>query len=400
MQRIALVVDDSRVARMTLKKLLKTYQVDVIELGSGEEAIEFLQTGDTRPDIIFMDVMMGGIDGLTATQRIKADPALSNIPVIICTGNDTEEDKSKAVSAGAITALTKPPVAEILAKILSDVERMTPVVEQAAPVKPQDEPSINEGALVASILATVEKSLLPKIKQEVREIAEDISHQIAGDMAENLIEEHVDSHLRAVLEGLTDKLKIKTEQLAEKTAKQTCTVLVQEMAIDAASQAVQVVVDEADITGQVTLFLSEKGEEWLGDQEEDLGTQLSAQLEQLIPPICTEYLAANLTEIVLPIVKDNASAPVPVIESKVNVAEQGPARNEIENMINLSLHQHTNTVINPIVNSMVNKQLAAQSLLEQDEESIDQLTEQVAMLKKFTVGLAVVVVGLLIAVIV
>ncbi|NOQ94201.1 MAG: response regulator [Methylophaga sp.] len=395
MQRIALVVDDSRVARMTLKKLLRTYQFDVVELGSGEEAIDYLLTDSVRPDIIFMDVMMGGMDGLTATRRIKANPKLSGIPVIICTGNDTEEDKNKAINVGAVTALTKPPAAEALAAVLSQVESSTPEPTiELTQVEVATEPQFDEEALIATVLAAVEKTLLPNVKKEVREIAEDISQQIAGDMAENLIEAQVNAQLEKVLAEFTGTLTAKTEQVAEKTAKQACAVAVQETAMDAASQAVQLVVNEANITAQVTTFLSEKGDEWLAEQEEDLGTQLSAQLEQLIPSICAEYLDTNLATTVLPIIEEKIAASIPEPQ------QSGPTRDEIEGIINLSLEQHTNTELNPIVNSMVTKQLAAQTLLEQDEEALDKLTEQVSMLKNITMGLAVVVVGLLIAVIV
>jgi len=383
MQRTALVVDDSRVARMTLRKLLGTYQFEVIELSSGEEAIDYLQANNPLPDIIFMDVMMGGIDGLTATQKIKSNPALSAIPVIICTGNDTEEDKNKALNVGAVTALTKPPVADALERILSQVESRVPApVVEPTPSAPQ----IDEAALIATLFATVEKTLLPKVKQDIREIAEDISNQVVGDMAENLIEEQVNTQIQQVLTELTAELTTKTKLVAEKA--------IQESVVDAASQAVQTVVDEADITTQVSQFLSDKGEEWLADQEEDLGTQLSAQLEHLIPSTCTEYLETNLSERVKTIINES----MPTTEPDVHVENKSLTHNEIEDMINLTLHQHTNTVVNPIVNSIVTKQLAAQTLLEQDEETIDKLAEKVATLKSMILGLGVVVVGLLIAV--
>ena len=391
MQRIALVVDDSRVARMTLKKLLREYQFDVVELGSGEEAIDYLQAENARPDIIFMDVMMGGMDGLTATQKIKELPSVKDIPVIICTGNNTAEDKNKAVNVGAVTALTKPPVAEALAAVIAQIEQREATVEQA-PVEAV--PQFNEAKMTATILMAVEKQFLPKIQQNTRETAEEISQQVAGEITEKLVEEQINAHMKQALVGLTADIRTKTDSIVEKTAQQICTIVAQECAVDAAEKAVQDLIDEADITTQVTHFLAEKGEEWLEHQEDDLGSQLSDQLERLIPAKCTEYLEANLATLV----QDSMS--IAVKDSEPEIGNTGLERNEIEEMINLSLHQHTNTVVNPIVNSMVTKQLAAQTLLEQDEEAIDSLTEQVATLKNITVGLGVLVVGLLIAIIV
>jgi len=368
MQRIALVVDDSRVARMTLKKLLAVYHYEVVEFGSGEEAIDYLQSDNTRPDIIFMDVMMGGIDGLTATQKIKANPELTSIPVIICTGNDTEEDKNKALNVGAMTALTKPPVAETLASILAQVEKdssaatidslATAVVDQ-----------VDEAALTASILAKVEQSLLAKVTQDVRGVVE------------NSVAELVNAQMTDSLAEFSGTLTAKTEIIAEKTAQKITTELVHE----AATQAVQKVIDDADITGQVTLFLSEKGDEWLGDQEEDLGVQLSAQLEQLIPDICTEYLNKNLPQIVTPLI----TAKAPASDSLLRV--------EAAEMMSHSIPQLISDVIDPIANNLTTKQLAIQALLEQDENGLDSLTAQIRTLKRFCVGLGIAVVGLLIA---
>jgi len=398
MQRIALVVDDSRVARMTLKKLLGEYQLEVIELGSGEEAIDYLQAENTKPDIIFMDVMMGGMDGLSATQKIKTIPLVKDIPVIICTGNNTEEDKSKAVAVGAVTALTKPPVAEDLAKIIAEVERSaTATAVEQVPVAAT--PQFNEAEITANILMTVEQNLLPKAHQDARDTAEQISRQITGDMIEELVEEQINVRMKQALVALTEQVTDKTKLIVEKTAQEVCTVVAQESAMEAATNAVQVVIDEADITTQVNQFLTEKGEQWLADQEEDLGTQLSEQLERLIPSICTQYLDEHLADLVTPIVDENKteSNDEPLVTMTDNAR---PGRSEIDEMISLALHQHSNIVINPIVSNMVNKQLAAQTLLEQDEESIDVLTGQVMKLKNICFALGAAVVGLLIATII
>jgi len=392
MQKTALVVDDSRVARMTLKKLLSAYQFEVVELSSGEDALEYLLAENKTPDIIFMDVMMGGMDGLTATKQIKDSPALRDIPVIICTGNDSEEDRNKALEVGAVTALSKPPVAEVLASIIAEVERSVPTAIEA-PVDHAPTVEINQAALVHTILAKVEQSILPKVQQEVRETAEDISRQVAGDTTEKVVEETIKVHMDTALAGLNQQLTSQTERIAEKVAHQTSTVIVQESAIEAASKAVQIVVDDADITTQVSQFLADKGEEWLADQEEDLGTQLTAQIDQLIPSIVTEHLEAKLEALVIPIIASN------MLSSTDTERDNGLTHKEVEELINLTLHQHSNTVVSPIVSNMVNKQLAAQALLEQDEEALDVLTEQVGRLKDICFGLGVAVVGLFIAVI-
>ena len=105
MQKQALIVDDSRVARMSLKKALLSHDVDITEASSAEEAISYLETSQSHPDIIFMDVMM---DGLQATKQLKGDPKFNNIPIVICTGNETTLDNENALAARAISVLSKP----------------------------------------------------------------------------------------------------------------------------------------------------------------------------------------------------------------------------------------------------------------------------------------------------
>nr|MDQ2697014.1 response regulator [Pseudomonadota bacterium] len=80
--KTALVVDDSRVARLTLSKLLKERGIDVTQAGSAREALEHLK--HHRPDVVFMDFMMPDMDGLEATRHISENPVTAQIPVIIC----------------------------------------------------------------------------------------------------------------------------------------------------------------------------------------------------------------------------------------------------------------------------------------------------------------------------
>lgn len=168
MQKIALVVDDSRVARMTLSKLLVAHDLEVVELGSGEEALAYLKGEDVKPDIIFMDVMMGGMDGLTATQQIKADENLKHIPVVVCTGHDTDADRAKSQEVGAVATLTKPPEAEALEAIIAELAQQMTSAPQASPASS----FIDTTELLAELRTLVKQDLLPTMQQELRELAE------------------------------------------------------------------------------------------------------------------------------------------------------------------------------------------------------------------------------------
>ena len=101
-----LVVDDDKNSRDMLKDILEPEGHDITLAEHGEEALELLK--DDNPDLILLDVMMPGIDGLEVCKRIKSDPELSHIPVILVTVLNNKEDKLKGIEAGANEFLTKP----------------------------------------------------------------------------------------------------------------------------------------------------------------------------------------------------------------------------------------------------------------------------------------------------
>lgn len=101
----ALVVDDSKVARVTLKKQLESYNLHVELAESGEEALELLETH--MVDVIFMDHIMPGMDGLEAVSLIKNNPATATIPVMMYTSKEGEVYVSEARALGAVGVLPK-----------------------------------------------------------------------------------------------------------------------------------------------------------------------------------------------------------------------------------------------------------------------------------------------------
>lgn len=103
--KCALIVDDSRTARKALAAVLSTYQFRVEHAASAEEALEFL--GRSRPDVIFMDHNMPGMDGFQAVQAIKANPATATIPIMMYTSQEGELYVGQARALGAIGVLPK-----------------------------------------------------------------------------------------------------------------------------------------------------------------------------------------------------------------------------------------------------------------------------------------------------
>src|SRR5258708_36333549 len=74
----ALVVDDSKSARVILSRMLEKYDVEVDMAESAEQAIEFLKSN--RPDAVFMDHLMPGMDGLQAVLVIQGNPQKALVP--------------------------------------------------------------------------------------------------------------------------------------------------------------------------------------------------------------------------------------------------------------------------------------------------------------------------------
>lgn len=102
MQKRALIVDDSKSARVILSKILEKYDFAVDTAESAEEALTRL--GDARPDVIFMDHLMPSMDGFQAVQAIKNDPRTASIPVLMYTsqGGDLYLGQARALGAAGV----------------------------------------------------------------------------------------------------------------------------------------------------------------------------------------------------------------------------------------------------------------------------------------------------------
>ena len=101
----ALIVDDSKSARLFLARVLEKYEIDVDSADSAEAAINYLTSN--RPDVIFMDHQMPGMDGLQAVQAIKTDPRTATIPIMMYTSQEGELYLGQARALGALGVLPK-----------------------------------------------------------------------------------------------------------------------------------------------------------------------------------------------------------------------------------------------------------------------------------------------------
>lgn len=105
MAKTALIVDDSKSARVVLKRMLEVHELDVDTAESAEDALEYLN--DNRPDVIFMDHLMPGMDGFEALSAIKNNPDTATIPIMMYTSQKGELYVGQARALGAVGVLPK-----------------------------------------------------------------------------------------------------------------------------------------------------------------------------------------------------------------------------------------------------------------------------------------------------
>jgi two-component system cell cycle response regulator DivK len=120
-----LVIEDNAMNMKLMRAVLTVGQYRMVESGDAETGIRLAR--ENRPDLILMDIQLPGMDGVSATRIIKADPQLQHIPVLAMTGYAMEEEKRKAMDAGFAGYVVKPfHVAELLATIAHSLQNPQP----------------------------------------------------------------------------------------------------------------------------------------------------------------------------------------------------------------------------------------------------------------------------------
>jgi len=117
-----LVVDDEPAIRRFLRTALGTYGFSISEAARGEEALNAVATG--HPDVVILDLGLPDMDGVEVTRRLRE---WSQIPIVIVSVRDQENEKINALDAGADDYLTKPfGIGELMARIRVVMRRSAP----------------------------------------------------------------------------------------------------------------------------------------------------------------------------------------------------------------------------------------------------------------------------------
>jgi DNA-binding response OmpR family regulator len=127
-----IVVEDDRAMQRLLRRTLELagYRVDVV--GDGPSALELLET--TRPDLVLLDVLLPGMDGIEVCRRVRER---SQVPIVIISALGREQDKIKGLDAGADDYVTKPFSAnELLARVRAVLRRSAKAAESTTFASP------------------------------------------------------------------------------------------------------------------------------------------------------------------------------------------------------------------------------------------------------------------------
>ena len=139
-------VEDDISIRDLMIYALRTSGFEARGFNDGSELFEAIKSEDEKPQLIMLDIMLPGEDGMVILQKLKADPATRKIPVIMATAKGTEFDKVIGLDTGADDFLTKPfGMMEMIARVNAVLRRTGATVEE--------EPIIEIGKLCLNIPA-------------------------------------------------------------------------------------------------------------------------------------------------------------------------------------------------------------------------------------------------------
>jgi two-component system chemotaxis response regulator CheY len=114
-----LSVDDSAIIRKIIRNGVELLDYELLEAGDGVEALAILDESSAHIKLILLDWNMPGMDGLDFLRKIKENPLLQHLPVMMVTTESEKENIIRAIQAGAINYMVKPfSIEELVKKII------------------------------------------------------------------------------------------------------------------------------------------------------------------------------------------------------------------------------------------------------------------------------------------
>ena len=217
MGKCALIVDDSRTSRAVLQRILETHDLTVDTAESAETALDYLV--ENRPDVIFMDHLMPGMDGFEAVTAIKRNPVTATIPIMMYTSQKGDVYVGQARALGAVGVLPKEIEPVEVSKILESLhivgDAPAPAGDGEAPAEP---PSKDEYPMLANLDQDMRLMLEDLFDQQRAILKRDLlksSDRIADKVADRIRVAEFDEDADADMPNLfPSKLLVATGVLA------------------------------------------------------------------------------------------------------------------------------------------------------------------------------------------
>ncbi|GEM_PF-2076360 len=350
----ALVVDDSRLARIALSKLLQKRGVEVEAVGTGGEAISYLGE-QGLPDVVFMDYMMPDMDGFEATKQIR-DAHADAVPIVMYTSQDTADDREKARQLGIAGFLSKPSGEHNLDDVLSQLhsilaERPAPeaaaadeevtaaddepattghtmvtelteaaapeppapepaasaadevsevadpapaITEAAAPSEPAEEPVVAEAPAPAAQTppADGDDGTRPVAREVAQEVVKDAMARLAREQIEPLQRQIGESNPEVLLEQAREAARAAAQEAAEAVADRTARQIAETVAQETASRVSEEVGPEA-----AKRIMSEVRKDVKGYVSELLGSEaFNKQITEVVRDTAWPAVQQQVTE--------------------------------------------------------------------------------------------------------
>lgn len=185
----ALVVDDSKSARLILRKMLEKHGIETDTAESAEDALDYLL--HQQPHVIFMDHMMPGMDGLEAVKVIKSDPRTATIPIMMYTSKEGEVYVGEARALGAVGVLPKTVKPADLINVLENLNLLPPAAAaapaQERPPRPRPAPmpapdAVPVGAITALAREAAEDAIGRFIRTQLSELRQHTREDMQAEL--------------------------------------------------------------------------------------------------------------------------------------------------------------------------------------------------------------------------
>ena len=122
-----LAVDDSKMIRMVVKKAFKQYDCELIEAENGVEGLA--AANREKPDLIVLDITMPVMTGVEMLERLKGEPSLKDIPVIMLTAEAGKDNVTQIIKMGVKDYIVKPFKGEQLVERVTGIVKLEPKKE-------------------------------------------------------------------------------------------------------------------------------------------------------------------------------------------------------------------------------------------------------------------------------